>query len=45
MHRHGSVRQFTAEPVPRALVETIVQAAQRASTSSNLQMFSAVAVT
>jgi len=45
LHRHGSVRKFKFEPVPVALVETIVAAAQRASTSSNLQVVSVVAVT
>jgi FMN reductase (NADPH) len=43
--RHGSVRKHTAEPVPVELIETIVRAAQRASTSSNLQVVSVVAVT
>lgn len=43
--RHGSVRKHTAEPVPLELIETIVHAAQRASTSSNLQVVSVVAVT
>jgi FMN reductase (NADPH) len=45
LHRHGSVRKFRAELVSAALVETIAAAAQRASTSSNLQVVSAVAVT
>lgn len=44
MHRHASVRSYTSDPVPRALVEAIVAAGQRASTSSNLQMWSVVAV-
>lgn len=43
--RHGSVRKYSADPVAPALVEQIVHAAQRASTSSNLQVVSAVAVT
>lgn len=43
--KHGSVRAYTPEPVPRELVEAMVQAGQRASTSSNLQVVSAVAVT
>lgn len=42
MQRHGSVRHYTDEPVPDELIETIVAAAQRASTSSNLQMYSVV---
>ncbi len=45
IHEHGSVRKYRAEPVPAALVEQIVAAAQRTSTSSNLQMWSVVAAT
>jgi Nitroreductase len=45
IHRHGSVRQYKPDPLPAELVETIVAAAQRSSTSSNLQMYSVVAVT
>lgn len=45
IHRHGSVREYEPNPVPAELVETIVAAAQRSSTSSNLQMYSVVAVT
>lgn len=45
IQRHASVRHFTDEPVPRTVVETIVAAGQRAATSSNMQRYSAVAVT
>ena len=45
IHRHGSVRHYQPDPVPTEMVETIVAAAQRSSTSSNLQMMSVVAVT
>lgn len=45
IHKHGSVRQYKPDPVSREMVETIVSAGQRASTSSNLQMFSVVALT
>jgi FMN reductase (NADPH) len=45
MHRHGSVRKYKPDPVPVEMVETIVAAAQRGSTSSNLQLVSVVAVT
>ena len=45
IHKHGSVRQYKADPVPRQMVETIVEAGQRAATSSNLQMYSVVALT
>jgi FMN reductase (NADPH) len=44
MADHGSVRQYRPEPVPRATIREIVYAAQRASTSSNLQMWTVVAV-
>jgi len=45
MHRHGSVRKYKADPVPAEVVETVVAAAQRGSTSSNLQVVSVIAVT
>jgi FMN reductase (NADPH) len=45
MHHHGSVRKFKPDSVPVELIETCVGAAQRASTSSNLQVVSVVAVT
>jgi len=45
IHRHASVRQYKPDPLPASLIETIVQAGQRASTSSNLQTYSVVAVT
>ena len=45
IHKHYSVRSFKPDPLPRDMVETIVAAGQRASTSSNLQMYSVVAVT
>lgn len=45
IHRHASVRRYRPDPVPREMVEAIVAAGQRASTSSNLQMTSVVAVT
>lgn len=44
IHSHGSVRQYRPDPLPSELVEQIVAAAQRSSTSSNLQMYSVVAV-
>jgi FMN reductase (NADPH) len=44
IHRHASVRSYKPDPVPPALVEAIVEAGQRSSTSSNLQMWSVVAV-
>jgi FMN reductase (NADPH) len=45
IYRHVSVRKFTSEPVPPEMVESVVAAAQRSATSSNLQMYSVVAVT
>jgi FMN reductase (NADPH) len=45
IHHHASVRHYKTDPVPAELIETIVAAAQRSSTSSNLQMTSVVAVT
>jgi len=44
LQRHGSVRKYLADPVPAGTIEQIVHAAQRASTSSNLQVVSVVAV-
>lgn len=44
IHAHGSVRAYKPDPVPEPLLETIVAAAQRASTSSNLQVYSVIAV-
>lgn len=45
IHRHWSVRAYKPDPVSADLVETVVAAGQRASTSSNLQAYSVVAVT
>ena len=43
--RHYSVRAYRPDPVPVEMVEQIVAAGQRASTSSNMQTYSVVAVT
>jgi FMN reductase (NADPH) len=45
IHAHGSVRRYKPDPVPASLVETIIAAGQRASTSSNMQVYSVVAIT
>jgi FMN reductase (NADPH) len=45
IQRHASVRRYSTDPVPKETIEAIIGAAQKASTSSNLQMYSAVAVT
>jgi FMN reductase (NADPH) len=44
IHRHASIRAYKPDPIPASLVETIITAGQRASTSSNLQAYSVVAV-
>lgn len=44
IHRHASVRHYKPDPLPEGLIETIISAAQRASTSSNLQTWSVIAV-
>ncbi len=45
IHRHGSVRKYKPDPVPTETIEAVIAAAQRSSTSSNLQLYSVVAVT
>lgn len=45
LNSHVSVRSYTADPIPREWIEAIVSAGQRAATSSNLQMYAAIAVT
>jgi nitroreductase len=42
---HRSVRGFLPDPVPAGTLETLVAAAQSAATSSNMQFWSAIAVT
>ncbi|MFW5694765.1 MAG: nitroreductase family protein [Alkalispirochaeta sp.] len=44
LERHASCRSYRDEPVPRHHIERIVGAAQRAATSSNLQMWTAVVI-
>ncbi len=44
IHHHASVRRYKPDPLPVSMIETIIQAAQRASTSSNLQLYSVIAV-
>jgi nitroreductase len=44
IHRHVSVRAYKPDPVATDLIETVVAASQRSSTSSNLQTYSVVAV-
>ena len=45
IYQHASVRKYKPDPIPRGTVEEIVAAAQRGSTSSNLQIWTVVAVT
>ncbi len=45
IHAHGSVRHYLPDPLPVEMIEAIVVAGQRASTSSNMQSYSVVAVT
>jgi FMN reductase (NADPH) len=42
---HGSVRKYLPEPVPDSVLATLLMAAQQASTSSNLQAWSVIAIT
>jgi nitroreductase len=42
---HRSVRNFLADPLPSGTLETLIAAAQSAATSSNMQFWSAIAVT
>ncbi|MGA2491307.1 MAG: NADPH-dependent oxidoreductase [Anaerolineales bacterium] len=42
---HASVRHYKPDPLPNSVIETIVAAGQRASTSSNMQAYSVIAVT
>ena len=44
MYDHWSLRDYRDEAVPDDVIETIVAAGQRASTSSNLQTYSVVAI-
>ncbi|UCG24210.1 MAG: NADPH-dependent oxidoreductase [Chloroflexota bacterium] len=44
IYQHASIRRYKSDPVDRNLVEEIVAAGQRASTSSNLQTYSVIAV-
>lgn len=45
MLRHGSVRRYKLDPIPKEYIELIITAGQRAATSSNLQMYSIVVTT
>ena len=42
---HKSIRSYKADPLPEGTLETLLAAAQSAATSSNLQLWSLVAIT
>ena len=44
MRRRSSVRKFTNQPLPDSLIRTILNAAQHAPTSSNMQAYSFIVV-
>ncbi len=44
IHQHSSVRHYKPDSLPAFMVESIISAAQSASTSSNLQAYSVIAV-
>jgi nitroreductase len=44
INKHASIRHYTHESIPSSLIETIIRAAQRASSSSNMQTYSVIAV-
>jgi FMN reductase (NADPH) len=44
IHQHRSVRYYKPDTLPASMVESIIAAAQNASTSSNLQAYSVIAV-
>jgi nitroreductase len=45
MLAHRSVRSYKPDPLPAGTIETLIAAAQSAATSSNMQWWSAVAIT
>ena len=45
MHGHVSCRHFTSEPVNDDLLESLIEAGTRASTSSNMQAYTIISVT
>lgn len=45
LNQHRSIRQFTGDPVAPEQLRAILEAAQSASTSSNVQAFSVIGIT
>jgi len=44
MHAHTSCRQFTEEPVSDDVLESLIEAGTRASTSSNMQAYTIISI-
>jgi len=44
IYKHYSVRKYKSDPVSDEIIQTVVAAGQRASTSSNLQTFSVIVI-
>lgn len=44
MEAHVSVRRFTGEPINHDLLETLIEAGTRASTSSNMQCYTIISI-
>jgi len=44
IYQHASVRKYKPDPIPKDMIEQIVAASQRSSTSSNMQTWTVVAV-
>lgn len=45
LHNHRSIRKFSKEQLSKEMVRTIVEAGQRASTSSNVMAYSIIGIT
>ncbi len=45
IHGHISVRKFTDEPIADDLLQTLIEAGTRASTSSNMQAYTVISIT
>lgn len=43
--KHKSIRRYQSDPIPEEILNKIIQAGQAASTSSNMQAYSVIAVT
>ncbi len=45
IHRHASIRQYQKKPVPEKILDRVLQAAIRASSSGNMQAYSIIVTT